>query len=114
MSSAGKMRDRYRFEQRAEDANDDRLGPWNGDDDAFTVWAETKWLKGTEAVMAQRLEGRQPVALVIRDSTQARTITTAFRAVDARSGAIFNIAGVSRSTTPGFIDVLAVSGGAAG
>lgn len=113
MSSAGKMRDRYRFDQRGLDANGDRLGPWDSDN-GITVWAETKWLKGTEAVMAQRLEGRQPVALVIRDSTTARTITTAFRAVDVRTGAVFNIVGVSPSNTRGFIDVLAVSGGASG
>ena len=111
MSSAGKMRDRYRFDQRGEDANGDRLGPW---EEGFTVWAETIWLKGTEAVMAQRLGGKRPVALVIRDSTQARTITEAFRAVDARTGAVFNITSASPSRKRGFIDVLAVSGGAAG
>lgn len=121
MSSAGRMRDRYRFDQRGEDANGDRLGPWEA---GFTVWAETIWLKGSEAVTAQRLEGKQPVALVIRDSTQARTITQAFRAVDARTlvdGAVvpgttrvFNVTGVSPSKQRGFIDVLAVSGGASG
>ena len=113
MSSAGKMRDRYRFEQRGLDANGDRLGAWDTAG-GITVWTETMWLKGTESVMAQRLEGHQPVALVIRDSTQARTITTGFRAVDTRTGAIFNVTGASPSKTRGFIDVLAVSGGAAG
>lgn len=124
MSTAGKMRDRYRFEQRGLDANGDRLGAWDAAG-GITVAAETIWLRGMESVMAARLEGKQPVALVIRDSAAARTITTGFRAVDVRTlvaGAvvagttrIFNITGASPSSrTRGFIDVLAVSGGAAG
>lgn len=113
MPSAGMMRDRYRFDQRGIDANGDPLGDWDVAS-GITVSAQTIWLKGAESVMAQRLEGKQPVALVIRDSTQARTITAAFRAVDVRTGAAFNVSGVSPSKDLGFIDVLAVSGVAAG
>lgn len=111
MASAGKMRDRIRFDQRGLDANQVRLGPW---EEGFTVWAETTWLRGGEDVMAQRLEGKQPVAFSIRDSTQARTITAGHRAVDTRTERTFNVTAASPSRTPGFIDVLAVSGGAAG
>ena len=111
MSSAGKMRDRIRFDQRALDANQVRLGPW---EEGFTVWAETTWLRGGEGVVAQRLEGKQPVAFSIRDSAQARTITTGCRAVDSRTQQAFDVTAVSPSREPGFIDVLAVSGGAAG
>lgn len=111
MSSAGKMRDRIRFDQRALDANQVRQGPW---EEGFTVWAETTWLRGGEGVVAQRLEGKQPVAFSIRDSAQARTITTGFRAVDSRTQQVFDVTAASPSREPGFIDVLAVSGGAAG
>lgn len=111
MSSVGKMRDRIRFDQRGLDANQVRLGPW---EDGFTVWAETTWLRGGEGVVAQRLEGKQPVAFSIRDSAQARTITTGFRAVDSRTQRIFDVTAASPSRKRGFIDVLAVSGGAAG
>ncbi|WP_336968336.1 head-tail adaptor protein [Brevundimonas aurantiaca] len=111
MSSAGKMRDRIRFDQRALDANQVRLGPW---EEGFTVWAETTWLRGGEGVVAQRLEGKQPVAFSIRDSAQARMITTGFRAVDSRTQQVFDVTAASPSREPGFIDVLAVSGGAAG
>lgn len=113
MSSAARMRDRYRFEQRGLDANGDRLGAWDTEN-GITVSAETIWLKGSESVMASRLEGKQPVALVIRDSTQARTINEAWRAVDVRTSEVFNISGTSPSRVRGFIDVLAVSGGATG
>jgi head-tail adaptor len=105
------MRDRIRFDQRALDANQVRQGPW---EEGFTVWAETTWLRGGEGVVAQRLEGKQPVAFSIRDSAQARTITTGFRAVDSRTQQVFDVTAASPSREPGFIDVLAVSGGAAG
>lgn len=113
MSSAGRMRDRYRFEQRGFDANGDRLGPWD-EENGFRVAAETLWLRGSESVMASRLEGKQPVVLTIRDSRKARTITTGFRAVDVRTNAVFNVTSAAPSRTHGFIDVLATAGGAAG
>ena len=111
MSRSNRMRDRVRFDQRALDANQMRIGPW---EEGFTVWAETVWLRGGEGVQAQRLEGKQPVVFSIRDSAQARTITEGFRAVDTRTERTFNVAGAAPSRVPGFIDVLAVAGGAAG
>lgn len=112
MPGAGDLRDRYRFDQRGIDANGDRLGPF---EDGFTVWAQTTWLRGSEAVMGQRLEGKQPVILTIRDSAQARTITNGFRAVNARDVTkVFNITSVSPAKERGFLDVLATAGVAAG
>jgi len=111
MSSAGKLTNRVRFDQRAADANGHRTGAW---EQGFTVWAEATWLRGGEGVVAQRLEGKQPVVWTIRVSQQARGITTGHRAVDTRSGQIFNISAITPSRTPGFLDVLSVSGGAAG
>jgi hypothetical protein len=113
MPGAGDLRDKYRFDQRGLDANGDRLGAWDTDN-GITVSAETVWLRGSESVIGMRLEGQQPVALTIRDSTQARTITTAFRAVNTRSGQVFNITSASPSNRLGFIDVLCVAGTAAG
>lgn len=113
MTGAGALRDRYRFDQRGLDANGDRLGAWDADN-GITVSAETVWLRGSESVIGMRLEGQQPVALTIRDSVQARTITTAFRAVDVRTGAVFNIKGNAPAKRRGYRDILAVSGMAAG
>lgn len=111
MPGAGALRDRIRFDHRGTDANGDPIGAWV---EGFTVWAQLLWLRGSETAIAQRLEGRQPVAIVVRTSSQARTITQAFRAVNVRTGAEFNITSVSPAKEPGFIDILAVAGGAPG
>lgn len=116
MPAAGDLRNRVRFEKRGLDANGDALGAW---EEHCTVWTHVKWLRGSEAAIAGRLEGRQPVALVIRASTQAREITTGFRAVavsgrDTTPGAKLNIKAVSASPDAGFLDVLAELGGATG
>lgn len=42
----------------------------------FHVWAAVKHLRGGEAVMQARLASRNPVILTIRNSTQARRITS--------------------------------------
>lgn len=116
MIGAGDLRNRVRFERRGLDANGDPLGAW---EEHCTVWTHVKWLRGGETAIAGRLEGRQPVALVIRTSTQSREITTAFRAVtvsgrDVTPGAKLNIKAVSPNPQAGFIDVLAELGGATG
>lgn len=112
MPGAGDLRDRYRFDQRSPDANGDRLGEF---EPGFAVAARTTWLRGTEAVMGQRLEGKQPVVITIRDSQQTRAITNAFRAVNARDATkVFNITSVAPAKERGFIDILATTGGAAG
>jgi head-tail adaptor len=112
MPGAGDLRDRYRFDLRGSDANGDPLGDW---EPGFEVSAHTTWLRGSETVMSQRLQGTQPVILTIRSSAQARTINSAFRAVNTRTGFVFNITGVSPTRDdPGFLDILAVGGGAAG
>ena len=112
MPGAGDLRERITFQSRGTDANGDPLGAWG---DVCTVWAQLKWLRGSEAALSQRLEGRQPVAIVIRDSSQSRPITSAWRAVNARNAdQVFNITAVSPSPDRGFIDVLATMGGATG
>lgn len=112
MPGAGKLRERITFQERAVDANDDAMGDWQ---DRITVWAQLVWLRGGEGVLQQRMSGRQPVAIVIRDSTQSRPITTAWRAVNARRPEqVFNITAVAPSKDPGFLDVLGVMGGATG
>lgn len=111
MTGASELRDRYRFDQRGEDANGDRLGAF---EPGFTVWTRTTWLRGGEGVLAQRLEGKQPVILTVRATAQTREITNGFRAVDARTDVEFNITSVSPAKDPGFLDILAIAGGAAG
>lgn len=112
MPGAGKLKDRYRFDQREPDANGDRLGAFV---DGFSRAAQTQYLRGSETVTAQRLAGHQPVIITVRSDSETRAITTGFRAVDIRAGGIFNVTAVSPARDdPGFLDILATSGGAAG
>lgn len=109
---AGDLKERWTFQQRAEDGNGDRRGKW---EEGFTVWTAVTWLIGTEAVMQDRLTGVQPVVLSVRASSMTRQITPAWRALDSRqAGREANITGVVPSRTPGFIDILAVIGKAQG
>lgn len=109
---AGAFRERWTFQQRAEDANGDRRGPWEA---GRTLYADVTFLRGTEAVMQDRLTGRQPVVITVRDSSLSRKITSAWRAIDSRSpDRIANITSVSPSRERGFLDILATIGGAQG
>lgn len=112
MPSAGDLDHRILFQERGLDANGDPGGPW---EDRHTVWAQMVWLRGSESAVQQRLEGKQPVAIVVRSSTQTRAITTAWRAVNARCrDQEFNIVAVSPAKERGFLDILAQRGGATG
>ncbi|WP_292052147.1 head-tail adaptor protein [Brevundimonas sp. UBA5866] len=108
---AGHLTNRVRFDSRAPDANGDPLGPFV---EGFTVWADVEYLRGSEVALQHRLERRQPVSVTIRDSRQARTITPAMRMVDVRTGEVFNVTSASPARTPGYRNILAVSGGAEG
>ena len=116
MSGAGEMTARVRFDARATDANGDPTGAWQ---DGITVWARVEYLRGSEVAVSSRLEKRQPVRIDVRDSAQARTITNAMRAVivsgrGVQVGAELNITAVAPGQDPGFINILAVAGGAVG
>lgn len=112
MLGAGDLRDRITFQKRGEDENGDPLGGW---DDQFTRSARLTWLRGSEGVMASRLEGKQPVVITVRACSQTRLIDGSWRAVNARDDRQkFNITAASPAKERGFIDILAVMGGATG
>ncbi len=109
MSGAGGMKDRFQFQQRAADANGDRLGEW---EPAFPNQAgEVTRLQGTEPVMAMRLQGIQPVVIRVRSSRWTRSLTTDHRALDVRAGAEYAITSVTPDKTGQWIDVMASTGG---
>lgn len=108
MPGAGELRERWTFQQRGLDANQDRRGAW---EEGFTVAAKIVWLRGGDAVLQDRLNGKQPVVLTIRDSRQAREIRQGWRALDARAeGRVAHVTSVAPSRDRGFIDVLATVG----
>lgn len=89
---AGLFIHRLQFEARAEPSND---GYGNTIAGAWTMQFEAHcgltFLKGSESVIASRLEARSPVVIAIRNSANARAITHEWRAVDVRTGAIYQI-----------------------
>lgn len=77
---AGSLRERITFDARA--VTDDGYGnPVSGDfTEQFTVWGRVRPLKGGETVLASRLAGTQPVIITVRDTSDTREITSAWRA----------------------------------
>lgn len=116
MASVGELDARVRFDKRGPDANGDPLGDFIP---GFTVWAKVDYLRGTESAQSNRLQGLQPAVIVVRDSTQARTITNAFRAVIVAGRGVFpgqelNLTAVAPDRTPGYLNIMATAGGATG
>lgn len=90
------MREKLHFQTRTE--VDDGFGnPVSGD--FATVFTEPARLRpgiGSETVIAARLAGTQPFTITVRSSVRTRTITPAWRAVDARNSArIFDIKAIA-------------------
>jgi len=105
MPGAGQLKDRISFSQREPDANGVRLGDWG---EPLTVWAQLTWLRGGEGVLAQRLAGRQPVVITVREFAATRAIDNSWRAVNAHDLAqVFDIKSAASSREAGFIDILA-------
>ena len=110
---AGPLRERVRFEQRDEDANGDRLGPWVVDP-AFEAAAGYTWLRGGEGVMQSRLTGVQPVVIRVRAAVAMRQVTADFRVIDLRTDQTFNIRSKILDRRRGVIDFTCDTGGADG
>jgi SPP1 family predicted phage head-tail adaptor len=91
MTASGDLRDRMRFEKRA--LSDDGYGNTvaGAFEAQFTRWAEIVPARGSEQVIAARLEGVQPVTVRVRWDSQTGSITTDWRAVDTRSGRVYAI-----------------------
>lgn len=84
--NAGALRDWLEFQSRG--MVDDGFGnqvPGGPFETQFTVWAGMRPLRGSEAVMAARLDGRQPYVVTVRNTTQTRGVTVAWQLVDARN-----------------------------
>ncbi len=109
---AGDLNWRLRFEAPTF-SSDGGGGVHAGFAARFTCWAGMFNAGGSEAVQAARLEGRSLARLRIRASAAARAVTTDWRAVDTRTGAVWNIREVDDITEArGFI-LLAVEKGVA-
>lgn len=95
MTEAGQLRERVTFQRRtaSKDGYGNSVAGWQ---DQFTTAAELRPRLGGEAVLQERLAGRQPYLLTVRHFSQTAMVTPEWRAVDARNtNRVFNIRSVS-------------------
>lgn len=104
---AGKLTYRFHLQRRAADENGDRLGVWTTE---ATVWANIRFLRGSEPVIAQRLQGVQPAVITVRTSTLSRQVDNSWRAVDARSNQVWAIQTAIPTDDRAWIEITATSG----
>lgn len=98
-----------RFESPTS-SSDDLGRQTQGWTEEFTTKADYRRLRGSESVVGARLEGRQPTIITIRESSTARSILSSWRAVDVRTGEIFNIHVSIRSDNRQYREITAESG----
>lgn len=94
MPQAGDLRERVRFGKRGG-APDGYGNTVPGAFEAqFERSAQFIMKPGSEAVLAARLQGQQPVTVIVRFDSQTRQITPAWQMVDARTGTVYAIRAV--------------------
>lgn len=89
------MHDQAIFERRSnvQDGYGNHIGAWVP---AFTRWCSVKALRGGEAVIASRLQGRQPVIVTVRSDPETDQIDPEMRATI--NGRIYNVRELPRLT----------------
>lgn len=80
----------------------------------FQTRADFVHLRGGEAVMAARLQGRHTQVIRVRASNGSRRITAGWQVRDVRRGIAFNIRDVEWETNRQFISLTCESGVATG
>lgn len=93
-SGAGSRSERVTFQKR-EEVDDGYGGSYGAWVDQFDEPARLQPRLGSEPVIASRLQGIQPFTLTVRSSTRTREVTPAWRVVNARSGATYNIKAIT-------------------
>jgi SPP1 family predicted phage head-tail adaptor len=112
-TGAGDLRERVAFDKRGTGSD--------GGGGVVTIWQEQFQRRaayvhrnGGEAVMADRLQGKHTLVVRVRADSQTRTISTDWRARDARVGTLYNIIDVTPTVDRKWVDVLAQTGGPSG
>lgn len=110
---AGQLIELVAFDQREEvdDGAGNTVGTWI---ERFQRRAAFVHMRGGEAVMAARLEAREPMLIRIRDDPQARQIFTDWQVRDVRRGKAYNIREVTNDNSREWIEILAETGVATG
>lgn len=88
--SAGDLFERVAFDARPSAS--DGHGNYDGEFvEQFQRRAGFTFLRGGETVMASRLEGRQPVVVLVRSDTSTRQIDTDWRMRDVRTSIVYAV-----------------------
>lgn len=93
MRPAGRLRFRVRFERQVpvKDPDGGTLSPWT---EQFTRSADIIPQRGGETVQGQRLQGQQPLILIVRRDSKTQCIDTSWRAVEMRNGVALRTLGI--------------------
>jgi head-tail adaptor len=108
-TNAGQLRETVAFDERV--LVDDGYGNMEGDfTEQFQCRAGYWWQRGGEMVIAARLEGRQPVEVTVRASTETRRIEPDWRMRDLRTGVSYAVRSVAPTTDRKWIKVQTEAG----
>lgn len=113
---AGKLTERIVLAARQEmnpDSPNDYGNTTSAWVDQGTIAAQFVFLRGGEAVMAGRLQGRQPVVVRVRATALTRSVTPDWRVTDERRGTVYAVRGVTETPDRAAIEILCESGAAA-
>lgn len=113
-SGAGRLYYRLAFDQR--EMVDDGYGNVVAGDwtEQFQCRAEFIHLRGSETIMAARLESREPMIVRVRMSAQTRQIANEWQMRDLRDGKPYNIRDITWDNNRAMIDLLVEGGVATG
>lgn len=107
MGRAGRLTERVAFDAPTYGADGVQTG-W--DQGVFTCAAHIRYLRGSETVIAARLDGKQPIVATIRRSALAETITPDWVLRDARRGTVYNIRSIVPTEDRAWFEITAESG----
>lgn len=112
-TASGLLYERIAFDQRIEESDGmgNTVDTWL---EEFQCRAQFMFLRGSETVMAARLESRQPIVVRIRASADAMRVSPEWRMRNVRSGEEYNIRTITYDRSRGLLDLLVESGVAPG
>ena len=108
-TGAGDLRERVAFDERI--LVDDGYGNMEGHfEEVFQCQAAFTFLRGSEAVIAARLEGRQPVVVRVRATPDTVGIQPDWRMRDVRTGISYAVRSVAPTVDRKWVDVMTETG----
>lgn len=108
--NAGHLHHQYSFQKRSDvsDGAGNTKGDWS---EVFVIRGSRKFFRGVEKASDAASTGYQKAILKIRNCLAARSVTTAWRIVDKRSGETYNILAVETLENRQYIEFVVQSGG---